>query len=249
VIFRPDSPPPRRFSVAHDILRLPRVARPLRLVLYVVLALLLLPYLLTVLYSVMNPVSTLMVWRTLTGQRVERTYLPIDRISPALPLAVLVAEDGRFCSHAGVDFTEIGNAIEDAEGLEDLRGGSTITQQVAKNLFLWGGRSYVRKALEFPLALWIDLVLSKRRVLEIYLNIAEWGPDGEFGAEAGARRAFGRPAEGLSRGQAALLAAILPNPVTRDARRPGPGVRRLAGLYQARAGRSPEVANCIKSGR
>ena len=76
-----------------------------------------------------------------------------------------------------------------------MRGGSTITQQVAKNLFLWRGRSFVRKALEFPLALWIDLVLSKRRVLEIYLNIAEWGPDGEFGAEAGARRAFGRSAE------------------------------------------------------
>ena len=159
---------------------------------------------------------------------------------------MIVAEDGRYCTHHGVDFTEINKAIEDAEELEDVRGGSTITQQVAKNLFLWGGRSFVRKALELPLALWIDLVLSKRRVLEIYLNIAEWGPDGEFGAEAGARRAFGRSAEGLSRSQAALLAAILPNPVTRDAKRPGPGLRRLAGLYQGRAGRSPDAANCVK---
>jgi monofunctional biosynthetic peptidoglycan transglycosylase len=80
-----------------------------------------------------------------------------------------------------------------------MRGGSTITQQVAKNLFLWQGRSYIRKALEFPLAFWIDLILSKRRVLEIYLNIAEWGPNGEFGAEAGARRAFGKSAQDLSR--------------------------------------------------
>ena len=116
--------------------------------------------------------------------------MPISRISPALPLTVVISEDGRFCSHHGVDFTEINNAIEEAEGLDDLRGGSTITQQVAKNLFLWPGRSFVRKALEFPLALWIDLVLSKRRVLEIYLNIAEWGPDGEFGAEAGSPAGF-----------------------------------------------------------
>ncbi|MDO9414206.1 MAG: monofunctional biosynthetic peptidoglycan transglycosylase [Pseudolabrys sp.] len=225
------------------------MARPLRLAFYAVLALLLLPYLLTLLYTVVNPVSTLMVWRTVTGQRVERQWVPLNRISPALPLTVVISEDGRFCTHAGVDFTELNNAIEDAEGLEDMRGGSTITQQVAKNLFLWGGRSIVRKALEFPLALWIDLVLSKRRIMEIYLNIAEWGPDGEFGAEAGARRAFGRSADGLSRNQAASLAAMLPNPVTRDARRPGPGLRRLAGLYEGRAGRSPEAANCIKSVR
>lgn len=249
MIYRPDLPPSRRLSVAHDILRLPRVARPLRLAIHVVLALLLLPYLFTVLYSVVNPVSTVMLWRGLTGQRVERTFVPIDRMSPALPLAVVIAEDGRYCTHHGVDFAEISNAIEEAEGLEDLRGGSTITQQVAKNLFLWPGRSYVRKALEFPLALWIDLVLSKRRVLEIYLNIAEWGPDGEFGAEAGARRAFGRSAEALSRYQAALLAASLPNPVTRDAKRPGPGLRRLASLYEGRASRSPGAANCVKSGR
>lgn len=249
MIYRPDLRPPRRLSVAYDILRLPRLSRPWRAALYGALGLLLLPYLLTVLYSVINPVSTLMLWRGLTGQRVERTFVPIARISPALSSAVVIAEDGRYCSHYGVDFTEINNAIEDAEGLGDLRGGSTITQQVAKNLFLWPGRSFVRKGLEFPLALWIDLVLPKRRVLEIYLNIAEWGPDGEFGAEAGARRAFGRSADGLSRYQAALLAATLPNPVTRDARRPGPGLRRLAGIYEGRAGRSPEAANCVKSAK
>jgi monofunctional biosynthetic peptidoglycan transglycosylase len=115
------------------------------------------------------------------------------------------------------------------------RGGSTITQQVAKNLFLWPGRSVVRKALELPLALWIDLVLGKQRVLEIYLNIAELGPSGQFGVEAGSMYAFGRSAATLSPREAALLASILPNPVRRSARSPGPGVRRLAATYAARA--------------
>ena len=104
----------------------------------------------------------------------------------------------------------------------------------------------MRKALEFPLALWIDLVLTKRRVLEIYLNIAEWGPNGEFGIEAGAQRAFGKSARELSPYQAALLAAMLPNPVERNARQPGPGLRRLAGLYAARAARAPSAAVCVR---
>jgi monofunctional biosynthetic peptidoglycan transglycosylase len=127
-----------------------------------------------------------------------------------------------------------------------MRGGSTITQQVAKNLFLWPGRSFVRKALEFPLALWIDLVLSKRRILEIYLNIAEWGPNGQFGVEAGSRYAFGKSARELSHYQAALLAAVLPNPVTRNAHSPGPGLRRLAGLYVGRSNRTPGAASCVR---
>ncbi|HEX3709628.1 MAG TPA: transglycosylase domain-containing protein, partial [Pseudolabrys sp.] len=94
-------------------------------------------------------------------------------------------------------------------------------------------------------ALWIDLVLSKRRILELYLNIAEWGPNGEFGIEAGSRRAFGKPAHDLSRYQAALMAAVLPNPHDRDARRPGPGLRRLAALYESRAARAPDAAECV----
>jgi len=134
----------------------------------------------------------------------------------------------------------------EADDMDEMRGGSTITQQVAKNLFLWQGRSYVRKALEFPLALWIDLILPKRRILEIYLNIAEWGPNGEFGAEAGAQRAFGKSAQDLSRYEAALLAAALPNPANRNARQPASGLRRLAGLYVARAARSPAAAACLR---
>jgi monofunctional glycosyltransferase len=237
--------PAHRLSLAHDILRLPRLPRPLRLVVLALLLLLLLPYAVTPFYAYGHPVSTVMLWRRLTGERVERHYEPISRISPDLALAVIIAEDGRFCRHHGVDFVELRDAISDADDIEDMRGGSTITQQVAKNLFLWPGRSYVRKALEFPLALWVDLVLPKRRILEIYLNIAEWGPDGEFGAEAGARYAFGKSARDLSRYQAALLAAVLPNPYDRNAHRPGPGLRRLAGLYVRRSAKTPWVAECL----
>src|SRR5476651_2361939 len=229
--------------------RFTNILRPVRAAAIAVLVLLGLPYLIVPFYAVGKPVSTVMLWRQLTGARMQREYVPLSRISPALPLAVIVAEDGRFCSHHGVDFAEIRGALADADDLEDVRGGSTITQQVAKNLFLWPGRSWLRKALEFPLALWIDLMLSKRRILEIYLNIAEWGPNGEFGVEAGSRRAFGKPARDLSPGQAAMLAAVLPSPVKRDARSPGPGLRRLAGLYVTRSARSPEAANCVRQNR
>jgi len=233
-------------SLAHDMLRLPRLPGPLRALFLLLLFLLLLPYLIAPLYTFGQPVSTVMLWRRVIGERVERIYVPLSRVSPSLSLAVIVAEDGRFCSHYGVDLAEIQNAIETADDLDDMRGGSTITQQVAKNLFLWPGHSYLRKALEFPLSLWIDLVLSKRRILEIYLNIAEWGPSGEFGVEAGAQRAFHKSARDLSHYQAALLAAVLPNPHQRDARRPGPGLRRLAGLYVGRARAESGAAGCLR---
>jgi monofunctional biosynthetic peptidoglycan transglycosylase len=216
-------------------------------VLVVALIVLLLPYLLVPLYRIVTPVSTLMLARWVTGRHVVRTYVPIERLAPTLPLSVLVAEDDRFCSHHGIDWQEIHVALREVDDISEARGGSTITQQTAKNLFLWPGRSFVRKALEFPLALWIDLVLPKRRIMEIYLNIAQWGPDGEFGVEAGARSAFGKSAADIDRREAALLAAVLPNPVRRSARRPGPGVRRLAGIYEARARGAAALAGCIGS--
>jgi monofunctional biosynthetic peptidoglycan transglycosylase len=227
--------PPRRWS------RLAWAA------LAVAVVLVLLPYLLAPVYRIVTPVSTLMLARWLTGRNVERSYMPIDRLAPTLPLSVLAAEDDRFCTHHGIDWQEIHAALQEADDISEARGGSTITQQTAKNLFLWPGRSFVRKALEFPLAMWIDLVLPKRRIMEIYLNIAEWGPHGEFGAEAGARSAFGKSAADLDRREAALLAAILPNPVRRSAHRPGPGVRRLAGIYEARARSAAALAGCIGS--
>jgi monofunctional biosynthetic peptidoglycan transglycosylase len=206
-----------------------------RLLILVVLGVLLLPYVLTPLYRAGHPVSTLMAWRWLRGAPVSRQWIDFNKVAPALPRSIVGSEDAKYCSHHGVDWDAVREVIDDAEDGEVTRGGSTITQQVAKNLFLWPGRSVVRKALEFPLALWIDLVLGKQRVLELYLNIAEWGPSGQFGAEAGANYAFGHSASSLSPREAALMAAILPNPVRRSARAPGPGVRRLAAIYVVRA--------------
>jgi monofunctional glycosyltransferase len=222
------------------------VVRPWRWVLGLLVAVLLLPYLLTLAYVVVPPISTPMLWRWVTGQPVQRTWVPISQISANLPVTVIAAEDARFCSHWGVDFRELQEAIEEAEDLSEARGGSTITQQTAKNLFLWHGRSFVRKALELPLALWIDLVMSKRRIMEIYLNIAEWGPNGQFGAEAGARTAFGKSARDLTGREAAAMAAVLPNPIRRSASRPGRGVSRLTGVYQGRARVTPRLDGCLR---
>jgi len=223
-----------------------RIVRNLFLVLLLVLVL---PYLLVPLYRAGHPVSTLMAWRYITGAPVLRQWIDFSAISPSLPRAVVAAEDAKFCSHHGIDWDALRDVIDDAEeDGEVTRGGSTITQQVAKNLFLWQGRSVVRKALEFPLALWIDLVLPKQRILEIYLNIAELGPSGQFGAQAGATYAFGRPASALGLREAALLASILPNPVRRSARNPGLGVRRLAGTYMARA-QSSGLQRCWSENR
>ncbi|MFH1339949.1 MAG: monofunctional biosynthetic peptidoglycan transglycosylase [Pseudomonadota bacterium] len=222
--------------------------RTVRAGLLILLAVLLLPYLLAPFYRVGHPVSALMAWRWLTGAPVSRQWIDFDAISPALPRSVVASEDAKFCSHHGIDWGALREVIDDAEDGEVARGGSTITQQVAKNLFLWPGRSVIRKVLEMPLAIWIDLVLEKQRILEIYLNIAELGPSGQFGAEAGASYAFGRSASTLSRREAALLAAILPNPVRRSARKPGPGVRRLAGTYMARA-QSTGLQRCWRENR
>ena len=222
-----------------------RLARTLALIVLVVL---LVPYLVVPFYRTGQPVSTLMAWRWLKGAPVSRHWIDFDEISPALPRAVVAAEDAHFCRHHGIDWGAVREVMNDAEDGEVTRGGSTITQQVAKNLFLWQGRSFVRKALEFPLALWIDAVLGKQRVLEIYLNIAELGPSGQFGAEAGSLYAFGHSAASLSVREAGLLASILPNPHQRSARAPGPGVRRLAGTYMVRA-QAISLAQCWAADR
>jgi monofunctional biosynthetic peptidoglycan transglycosylase len=159
---------------------------------------------------------------------------------------VIVAEDGSFCRNRGVDLSAIREAMQQSDESGETRGASTITQQTAKNLFLWEGRSLVRKALEFPLALWLNVVLPKRRALEIYLNVAEWGPNGEFGAEAGARWAFGKSARDLTPQEATQLAAILPNPHRRSARTPNALVRRLAGVYERRSIEFSGLDACVR---
>jgi monofunctional glycosyltransferase len=212
----------------------------------VLCALVIAPYAIAPLYRSVDPVSTPMLWRWATGQRVQRIVVPLSRIAPALANSVILAEDASFCHNRGIDLGAMREAMQQSDDdIADARGASTITQQTAKNLFLWPGHSVVRKALEIPLALWLNLVLPKRRILEIYLNIAEWGPNGEFGAEAASRFAFGVPARSLNAAQAAELTAILPNPVLRSARNPNLLVRRLGALYERRAAAYPGHDACV----
>ena len=220
-----------------------RLAVPLAIA---VAVLVLVPYAIAPLYRFIDPISMPMLWRWVTGARIERSVVPLNRISPALRLAVIVAEDGSFCHNHGIDLGAMREALLQSGDVGEARGASTITQQTVKNLFLWQGHSYIRKVLEIPLALWFNLVLPKRRILEIYLNIAQWGPNGEFGAEAGARWAFGKSARDITADQAAELAAILPNPVARSARTPGVLVRRLSGVYVRRAADFGALDACVE---
>ncbi|MFG1479781.1 biosynthetic peptidoglycan transglycosylase [Xanthobacter sp. V4C-4] len=213
----------------------------------VAVALLAIPVTLSVLYNFSNPASTLMLHRLATGQRVERVWTPLSEVSPALVRTVVASEDARFCTHNGIDITEMRNVVEKADDLEDLRGTSTITMQVVKNLFLWQRPEIPRKVLEVPLALWLDLVMSKQRILEIYLNIAEWGPNGTFGVGAAARDQFGLAPSRLNADQAARLAVMLPNPARRSAGAPSPGMSRLADRLQARVPREPpDMVACVR---
>ncbi len=204
--------------------------------------------LLIVAYRFINPpFSMLMAQQFLTGTAIHKQWMPIERISPNLTRAVIVAEDGRFCDHWGVDFIEAANAIRRAsDGYP--RGASTITMQVAKNLFLVNTKSYLRKMVEIPLTFAIELAWPKWRILEVYLNVVEWGP-GVFGAEAASQSHFGRSAAGLTSRQAAQLAVSLPNPIVRDAGSPGPRTAHRASVIQARAARTREASACVDGAR
>jgi monofunctional biosynthetic peptidoglycan transglycosylase len=193
------------------------------------------------------PMSTLMLSQRLSGTEISQVWTHIDRISPNLLQAVILSEDGQFCRHRGVDWLAMKEAIEQSlDG--NARGGSTISMQTVKNLFLWPSKSYVRKAIELPLAMGTEVLWSKQRMLEIYLNIAEWGP-GIFGAEAAARYHFGKSAAFLTAREASLLAVALPNPIERQAGQPSMGQQRLAERVQARMRRVPNAASCAIGGR
>ncbi|WP_245516421.1 monofunctional biosynthetic peptidoglycan transglycosylase [Methylobacterium segetis] len=199
--------------------------------------------LLALVYSALTPPSTLMLGRWLTGQPAQRTSVPLDAISPHLVQAVIASEDQRFCAHRGVDWAALRDVVDDEEG--PSRGASTITMQTVKNVFLWPGRSIIRKGLEIPLAMLADTLWGKRRVMEIYLNVAEWG-EGVFGAQAAARHWFGKDARALSRSEAALLAAALPNPILRSAGKPSRGVRAAAARIQGRLGQVEGLMGCLR---
>ncbi|MEX0302652.1 MAG: monofunctional biosynthetic peptidoglycan transglycosylase, partial [Leisingera sp.] len=174
--------------------------------------------------SVVNPPITHTIWaeQRRLGE-VDRMWVPLEEISPVLARSVVAAEDAQFCRHWGFD----ARAIQAAIAAGGARGGSTISQQVVKNVFLWQGRSWPRKVLETLLTPVVEIVWSKRRILEVYLNVAELD-EGVFGAEAAARKYFGVGPDELSARQAALIAAVLPNPKERSARRPSNFLQRRA---------------------
>jgi monofunctional biosynthetic peptidoglycan transglycosylase len=195
------------------------------------------------LYRFVPPVSTLMLARWVTGRSVERTWVSLDRISANLPTAVILSEDGGFCRNSGVDWGALREAMR--EHSAHPRGASTLHMQTAKNLFLWPSRWVVRKAVEIPLALLLNAVWPKRRVIEIYLNIAEWG-DGIFGAEAAARHYFKKSAADLTPREAALLAAALPNPLHRNPAAPSAMQSRIAAIIMARSRARGDRLDCVQ---
>ena len=195
-----------------------------------------------ILFRFVNPpFSMLMATQRLGGLVIEQEWVAIDAISNNLKRAVITSEDGKFCRHWGFDLGEIRAAMKSRTNYG--RGASTITQQVAKNLFLWNGKSYIRKALEVPLTLAIETAWPKKRILEVYLNIAEWGP-GIFGAQAASQYYFNKSADVLSERESALLAISLPNPIARDASSPNAAIVRRAANLQSQM-RVQGVSYCV----
>jgi monofunctional biosynthetic peptidoglycan transglycosylase len=211
-----------------------RSGRWWRILLKTVAVVLLAPLVVLAIYRFVPPPGTpLMLIRLAEGESLRYDWVPLDRIAPSLPNLVIAAEDNLFCRHWGFDVDAFQRELEKVLEGEDARGASTISMQVAKNLFLWPGRSFFRKGLEAWLTPYVELMLPKRRIIEIYLNIAELGA-GLYGAEAAARGHFGVSAARLSAGQAAQLAAVLPNPRRWSAAAPTPYIQGRANLYRQR---------------
>lgn len=198
------------------------------------------------------PASALMLSQRFYGNEIDNRWVPLSRVSPNVVRAVILSEDNKFCSHFGIDVGEMRAAMAKAEreGEDALRGASTISQQVAKNLFLWPDKSMLRKLLEIAITLPMEVIWPKARIMEVYLNIAEWGP-GIFGVEAASRYHFNKPANRLNQREAALLAVSLPNPFDRVAGKPGPGTQRLASTIEGRmaAANGSQRFDCVTDDR
>jgi len=190
------------------------------------------------------PITTVMVVERLSGATLKRQWVPLEKISRNLRLAVVSSEDGNFCAHWGVDWGAVKDAVEAAHSLKGVRGASTIPMQTAKNLYLWNQRNYLRKAVEVPLAYLMTAIWPKRRMMEVYLNIAQWGP-GVFGAEAASRYYFRKPAAALTRRQAVLLAVALPNPRRRNPAKPSRRMLLIADTIERRLPFMVERADCV----
>ncbi len=191
------------------------------------------------------PTTAVMLVERLKGHPVQQQWVALEDISPHLPLAVISSEDGQFCRHWGVDWGAVREAVREGGGLAAARGASTIPMQTAKNLYLWNGRSYVRKALEAPLAYLLTLLWPKDRVMEVYLNVAQFGP-GLYGAEAASRRYFGKSASQLTRREAVLLAVALPNPRFRNPARPSAWMQKIARAVDLRMPIIAKRAGCVR---
>ena len=192
------------------------------------------------------PMTYLMVQRMFEGHGFDRRWVPLNRISASLVRSVSGAEDSRFCEHHGFDLNAIQKAMEHNEAGKKLRGGSTISQQTAKNVFLWPHRDWLRKGLETWFTVLIEGIWGKPRIMEVYLNSIEWGP-GLYGVEAAARANFHMSASQLNPDQAARLAAIIPKPLAWKAVRPGPYIQKRGGHIAAAAGtvRRDGLAACV----
>ena len=192
------------------------------------------------------PLTLLMTSRALSGNGLFYRWRGLDDISPRLVEAAIAAEDATFCAHSGFDMKAIEKALRTNASGGRVRGGSTISQQTAKNVFLWPGRDWIRKGLEAGYTVLIEATWSKRRIMEVYLNVAEWAP-GVYGAQAAARHWYGKDADELTAREAARLAAILPSPRRYKAASPGPYVRRRAARIQAAMGtvRNDGLAACV----
>lgn len=186
-----------------------------------------------VLFFAPVPGTANMAGRALQGTQLYYSWTPIEEMSPHLVRAVIAAEDTRFCEHWGVDVEAIQTALDEREQSGRVRGASTLTQQTAKNVFFWNGGGMVRKAGEAWMATFIDGLWGKERVIEVYLNVAEWG-DGLYGAEAAAYGRYGKPASELTKFEAARLAAVLPSPNKWQVRNAGPYVRSRTQTILAR---------------
>jgi monofunctional biosynthetic peptidoglycan transglycosylase len=241
----------RRMARAYDPRRADRVApgrragwRRRRLV-RIALAVLLLPTALILVFRfVPPPVTPLMLWRLAQGEGLEKDWVPLAAISPHLPDAVIAAEDNRFCEHGGIDWPALRHELSRAFAGEHARGASTISMQTTKNVLLWPGRDLVRKLLEAALTPQLELFWSKRRIMEVYLNVAETGP-GLYGAEAAARRFFGKPARALTRHEAALIAAVLPNPRRWSPQRPTRYIAQRVRTIERRMGQLGPLLDCV----
>ena len=220
-------------------------ARIRRLLLWVLAVALLAPPALLLTYRfVPPPITPLMVIRLIQGEGLRKDWVPLGRISPALPRAVVAAEDNLFCEHAGFDWRSLRDEIDAWLAGERARGASTVTMQTAKNLFFWPGRSLIRKGLEAWITPQIELLWPKGRIIEVYLNIVEFGP-GIYGAEAAARTYFDKPARDLEAHEAALLAAVLPNPLQWSPARSTDFLSRRARTIQTRIRQLGPMLVCV----